>query len=58
MLMEKLWVARCAQADTGVVPAWHKGILAERLRRLDSSSESASPWRDVRERIRAQTKGG
>jgi len=58
MLMEKLWGALRAQAASGVVSAWHKDILAERLRRLDSGSEPVSPWGDARERIRSQTKVG
>lgn len=45
-----------AQADSGSVPAWHKDILAERLRRLDSGSEPVSPWREAKERIRARIK--
>lgn len=39
MPMEKLWAALRAQADSGVVPAWHKDILAERQRRLDSGRQ-------------------
>lgn len=57
-LMEKLWDALRAQADSGVVPVWHTDILAERLRRLDSGNEPVSPWGDAKERIRAQTKAG
>jgi putative addiction module component (TIGR02574 family) len=56
MLMERLWGALRAQADSGVIPAWHKDILAERLRRLDNGSEPVSPWAEAKERIRAQIK--
>jgi len=45
-----------AQADSGTVPAWHKDLLSSRLHRLDSGSEPVSPWREARERIRAQIK--
>jgi Putative addiction module component len=58
MLMQKLWGALRAQADSGVVPAWHKDILTERLRRLDSRSEPISPWVEAKQRIRAQIKAG
>lgn len=57
MLMEKLWDSLRAQADS-IIPAWHKEILAERLRRLDSGIEPVSPWAEAKERIRAQTKAG
>lgn len=58
MLMEKLWGALRVQAASDVVPAWHKDVLAERLRRLDSGSEPVSSWAETKERIRAQTKAG
>jgi len=58
MLMEKLWDALRAQADSSVIPDWHKDVLAERLRRLDSGSEPVTPWAEAKERIRAQTKAG
>ncbi len=58
MLMERLWDALRAHADNGVIPAWHRDILAERLRRLDSGSEPLSPWAEAKERIRAQIKEG
>lgn len=45
-----------AQADSGTVPAWHKDLLSSRLHRLDSGSEPVSPWREARERVRAQIK--
>ena len=56
LLMEKLWEALRAEADSSVMPAWHKDVLAERLRRLDSGSEPVSPWAEAKERIRARIK--
>jgi putative addiction module component (TIGR02574 family) len=58
LLMERLWDALRAQADSGVVPAWHKEVLAERLRRLDAGSEPTSTWTEAKERIRSQIKAG
>jgi putative addiction module component (TIGR02574 family) len=58
LLMERLWDALRAHADSGVVPAWHKDVLAERLRRLDTGSEPTSPWAEAKERIRARIKAG
>jgi putative addiction module component (TIGR02574 family) len=58
LLMEKLWGALRVQAESGVVPAWHKDVLAERLRRLDTGNEPTSPWAEAKERIRARIKAG
>ena len=58
LLMERLWDALRAQADSGVVPAWHKDVLAERLRRLDAGNEPTSTWAEAKERIRSQIKAG
>lgn len=58
LLMEQLWDALRVQADSSVVPAWHKDILAERLRRLDSGSEPTSDWAEAKERIRSRIKAG
>ena len=56
LLMERLWDALRVQADSSVVPSWHKDVLAERLRRLDTGNEPTSPWTEAKERIRAQIK--
>lgn len=58
LLMERLWDALRLQADSSVVPAWHKDVLAERLRRLDTSNEPTAPWAEAKERIRARIKAG
>ena len=56
MLMEKLWDALRAQAESAVVPAWHQEVLAQRLQRLDSGTEPVTPWTQAKERIRAQVR--
>ena len=43
LLMERLWDALRVQADSSVVPAWHKDVLAERLSRLDAGDDSFRP---------------
>jgi putative addiction module component (TIGR02574 family) len=55
-LMERLWDALRAQAESAVVPAWHQEVLAQRLQRLDSGAETVTPWAQAKERIRAQTR--
>ena len=58
-LMETLWDSLCAQpaGDIGT-PAWHGEVLEERLRRLASGEDSVAPWKEAKERIRAQVKAG
>lgn len=58
LLMERLWDSLRVQADSSVVPVWHKDVLAERLRRLDTGNEPTSPWAEAKERIRSQIKAG
>ena len=57
-IRDRLWDALRAQADSNVVPAWHKDVLAERLRRLDAGNEPTSTWAEAKERIRSQIKAG
>jgi putative addiction module component (TIGR02574 family) len=58
LLMERLWESLRVHADSSVVLAWHKDVLAERLRRLDTGNEPTSPWAEAKERIRSQIKAG
>ncbi len=56
-LMETLWDSLCIQSTGGVAsPAWHGEVLEERLRRLASGEETIAPWKEAKERIRAQIK--
>jgi len=56
-LMETLWDALCTQSASDVTtPAWHGEVLEERLRRLASGEEAMVPWKEAKERIRAQVK--
>ena len=58
-LMETLWDSLCAQPTGGMpMPAWHGEVLEERLRRLATGEDSTAPWKEAKERIRAQIKGG
>jgi len=44
------------QADSSAVPAWHKDVLAERLRRLDTGNEPTSSSAEAKEGIRSRIK--
>lgn len=58
MLMEMLWHALCETAPGDLAtPAWHGEVLAERLRRIHGGEETLSPWKEAKERIRAQALG-
>lgn len=57
--METLWDALCMQSAANMEsPAWHDEVLTERMRRLASGEETATPWNEAKERIRAQSKAG
>lgn len=58
LLMERLWDALRTQAESGVIPAWHKDVLAERLRRLDAGNEPTALWAEAKERIRSRIRSG
>jgi len=54
-LMESLWDSLCGQTSgQPPLPAWHGDVLAARLARIASGSESVSPWHEAKQRIRAQ----
>ena len=56
-LMETLWDSLYIHSAVGVAsPAWHGAVLEERLRRLASGEETVAPWKEAKERIRAQVK--
>lgn len=58
-LMETLWDSLCVQANGDIgAPEWHAEVLEERLRRLASGEDSVAPWKEAKERIRAQVKAG
>lgn len=58
MLMETLWHALCETAPSDLTaPAWHGEVLAERLRRIHGGEKPLSPWKEAKERIRAQAVG-
>lgn len=54
-LLEALWDSLCAESDSTLAsPAWHAEVLEERLQRLAAGAEPTSPWREAKDRIRAQ----
>ncbi len=56
-LMETLWDSLCVQSAGNMeLPAWHGEVLEERLRRLAVGEEPVTPWKEAKERIRAQIK--
>jgi putative addiction module component (TIGR02574 family) len=58
-LMEALWDSLSAQSVANAEsPAWHEQVIEDRMCRLASGEESVAPWKEAKERIRAQTKAG
>jgi putative addiction module component (TIGR02574 family) len=50
-LLDRIWSSLQSSPDTVPSPEWHKDVLAERLRRLESGEATASPLSEVRERM-------
>jgi putative addiction module component (TIGR02574 family) len=48
--MERLWDSLCDEPDS--VPAWHAGVLAQRVADLDSGIDKTIPWDEAKIRIR------
>jgi putative addiction module component (TIGR02574 family) len=57
-LMEVLWDSM-SDESAGVldVPLWHRDVLAERLKKIDTGEEEISTWEEAKKRIRLQTEG-
>lgn len=50
-LMAARWLE---ELELGVVPEWHKQVLAERLRDMDENPNDQVPWSVVKERLKAR----
>ena len=50
-LMETIWSSLCQNPGDVQSPEWHKEILAERTRRLQSGEATVSSWNDAKARL-------
>ena len=51
--MERLWDALCHHAEDVATPDWHKTVLAERMKLVESGRAEYSDWNSAKSRIRA-----
>ena len=54
-LFETLWDDLSRQPQQLQSPAWHKDVLEERRRRVQSGEETFSDWEDAKNEIRKRT---
>ncbi len=50
-LLEAIWDNLCRVSGDVQSPEWHRGVLEERTRRLQSGQASASPWSEAKARL-------
>jgi hypothetical protein len=50
-LLERVWENLCRQTGNVRSPDWHKAVLAERRRRLESGEAIVSSWADAKDRL-------
>ena len=53
--METLWEDLCRQEQAVAVPQWHKDLLEERARLIESGEAQFEDWETARKRITKET---
>jgi hypothetical protein len=51
--MERLWDDLCHHAESVKTPEWHKTVLKERMKLVESGQAEYSDWISAKSRIRA-----
>ena len=54
--MERLWSSLHSEIESTEPPAWHKEILDERRRLIESGEAEYVPWSEVRHQLAARAK--
>ena len=49
--MEALWEVLCQESEEQQSPEWHRGVLAERKRRIESGAAEFVTIEEARERL-------
>ena len=52
-LVDRIWSSLQSDPDSVPSPEWHKNLLEERVRRLESGEATVSPLEDVKKRLDA-----
>jgi hypothetical protein len=50
-LLETVWESLCRESGDVRSPAWHREVLDERTRRLQSGQATVSSWSDAKARL-------
>ena len=50
-LLETLWDNLCRESGDVKSPDWHRAVLEERARRLESEKSTVTPWTDAKARL-------
>ena len=50
--MEVIWDDLCQSSDKFKSPAWHREVLEETKKRVDSGQEEMMDWEEGKERLR------
>lgn len=50
-VMEALWEAICPESEEPQSPEWHRGVLAERKRRIESGEAKFVTIEEARDRL-------
>lgn len=50
-LVEDIWDSIAEVPESVIVPEWHKKELDKRLERFHANPGTASPWKDIKEKI-------
>lgn len=56
--VQSLWDRIATNPNQVAVPGWHRRILKERLKDLDSSPEDGVTWEELRDRLESQLSSG
>ena len=51
-LLERIWDDLCRESGDVQSPDWHREVLEERQRRLESGEATISGWSDAKTRLR------
>ena len=50
-LLETIWDDLCHESGDVKSPDWHRAVLEERTRRLDTGNATVSPWAEAKARL-------
>ncbi len=49
--MEAIWASLCVRSVDVESPAWHRNVLADRAKRLESGEATVCEWSEAKKRL-------